>query len=120
MTKKEAVENHRKMWRWIAEETLLREAKVHKKDYFEHFKIASIPFRMCYLCDYVNKLNIKFFKCRKCPVNWGKWKTCYADHSLYYKWYKTDDYELCAKYAKEISELEERETKKFDSAEVDK
>lgn len=108
MSKKEAVENYRKMWRWIAEETLSRKTKIHKKDYFEHFKIASIPFRMCYLCDYVNKLNIKFFKCRKCPVNWGKRKTCYADDSLYYKWYKTYHYELCAKYAKEMSELEEK------------
>ena len=31
MTKKEAVENHRKMWRWIAEETVKRKSKVFKK-----------------------------------------------------------------------------------------
>ena len=108
MTKKEAVENHRKMWSWIAEETLFKKTKIHKKDYFEHFGIRAIPFRMCYLCEYVNTLNVKLFKCRKCPIDWGKRKTCYADDSLYYKWYKTSDHELCAKYAKEISELEEK------------
>ena len=39
MTKKEAVENHRKMWRWIAEKTLERKRKVWKYEYFKENKL---------------------------------------------------------------------------------
>lgn len=33
MTRKEAIENHRKMWNWIADETVKQQRKVLKSEY---------------------------------------------------------------------------------------
>ena len=43
LTKSEAIANHRKMWNWIADETMKRKCKVEKWDYFKAHGITDIP-----------------------------------------------------------------------------
>ena len=75
MTKKKAVENHRKMWWWIAEKTLERERKVWKYEYFEenktipvtvfaYFDGANTNFYLAFAnADYTNMVSISGFSC---------------------------------------------------------
>lgn len=51
---KETVDYHRKMWKWIAEETLKRRKKVFPDDYFKYsgIKDSDIPEYNSYCCDY--------------------------------------------------------------------
>lgn len=114
MTKKEAVENHRKMWRWIAEKTLERKRQVWKDEYFEENKLDP-PINDCFCCEYASQFIT--FDCVKCPINWeNKFCTnsCYADWSdcEYSYWY-------CAYYANLIANLPERKTEDFDILESD-
>lgn len=111
MTKKEAVENHRKMWRWIAEETVKRKSKVFKKEYFIENNIVDNIFCDCYCCDYVRQLDVPI--CEKCPVKWPYRNYC-GFNSLMQVWAKSEDYEVCAKTALAISELRERKTQFYD------
>ena len=111
MTKREAVENHRKMWRWIAEKTLERKRKVWKYEYFEENELDS-PFNDCFCCEYTSQFN---GDCVKCPINWGN-KFCME--SYYVDWSEWEyRYWLCAYYADLIANLPERETKDFDIVE---
>lgn len=48
----EAIENHRKMWNWIADETEQRKEIVTKEDYFAENKIQDDVFENCYACEY--------------------------------------------------------------------
>ena len=85
LTKEEAIRQHRKMWRWIAEE-IEKEKEYHeicyyKKQYcnryFPGYKIECY----CFLCEYScqksgNKDRIN--KCLSCPLQWTNSKnlTC--------------------------------------------
>lgn len=66
MTKKEAVESHRKMWRWIAEKKIERKTRVVKCEYFEENKLDP-PFNGCFCCGYVSQF--KGNDCAKCLIN---------------------------------------------------
>ena len=59
MTREEAIANHRKMWRWIADETERRECAVKKTDYFDAMGIheEDRPLSNCYCCEYINNHN---------------------------------------------------------------
>lgn len=116
MTKKDAVENHRKMWRWIAEKTLERKRKVKKVEYFNEVK-PSLKYSIyndCFCCEYA------FFSmgttgCDKCPI---KWNNTMCMDSYFVRWLdEFENYRLCAIYALAISKLPERETKYFDIVE---
>ena len=114
MTKKEAVKNHRKMWRWIAEKTLERKRKVWKHEYFEENKLDP-PINDCFCCGYASQFIT--FDCVKCPINWGN-KFCVD--SYYVDWSEWEySYWLCAYYADLIANLPERETEDFDILESD-
>ena len=111
MTKKEAVENHRKMWWWIARKTLERERKVWKYEYFEENKLYP-PINDCFCCEYTSQ-----FKgdCKKCPINWDN---TYCLNSYYVDWSECDySYLFCAALADLIANLPERETEDFDIVE---
>ena len=102
LTREQAIAEHRKMWRWIAEETLKRKKKVWKENYFkEHPEYKELPISLCWCCDYVDD------KCSQCPLVWPD-RTCFRKDSLFVKWFFEKDYEKAAEYAREIAELEER------------
>lgn len=123
LTREEAIENHRKMWNWIADETEKRKRKVKKIEYFyEH--MLDFCFVNCYCCQYVygddGDYAVLFTKCDLCPIEWGvKTNDCICDESclngesLFCKFVNTysDDYKNAAKYAREIANLPERKIK---------
>ena len=112
MTKKEAVENHRKMWRWIAEKTLERKRKVWKYEYFEENKLDP-PINYCFCCEYASQF--KMADCVKCPI---KWDNGFCMDSYYLDWSEWEgSYRGCAYYANAIANLPERKTEDFDIVE---
>lgn len=125
LTREEAIENHRKMWNWIADETEKRKRKVEKIEYFdEHMLDLDFCFLHCYCCQYVygddGDYAVLFTKCDLCPIEWGvKMKNCIFDEyclngdSPFLKFVDTcsGDYKTAAKYAREIANLPERKIK---------
>lgn len=114
LTREEAIKKTRNMWNWIADKTLERKAIVGKLDYFEENGIKDIPSCACYLCEYDSELS---YKCKRCPLEFLKNNNdeimpCCDDDSPYSKWYDAcafyEDYELAAKYAREIVNLPEK------------
>ena len=112
ITKSEAIANHRKMWRWIAEETLKQERKVEKWEYFKEHGIRrlNIPLCQCYCCEYGFDAGV----CPDCPVEWGgEYDTCldrdncYDHKGLYALWEREPNYLKAAELAKKIAELPE-------------
>ena len=126
LTKQEAVENHRKMWNWIADETLKRKRKVTKAEYFCEMNVDEdcIPLFTCYCCEYGDqKSNFRrpasrcVSKCKHCPLDWKSEiddLMCinkYKDGDFKGLFGKLDfetDYKKCAELAREIANLEER------------
>ena len=108
LTREEAIENHRKMWNWIADESIRQGQTVSVYEYFEEMEI---PYderpESWHLCEYANDI------CCCCPINWGNDGSCLGDESLFTKWRKCDDsdYEEAARLAREIANLPEREVK---------
>ncbi len=109
ITKSEAIENHRKMWNWIADETLKQKCVVDKQDYFETHEMTDIPFSYCYCCEYACR------ECSHCPIDWGgEFGGCVSrdniddERGLYILWCKEPDYIKAAELAKQIAELPER------------
>ena len=99
LTKTEAIENHRKMWRWLAEETEKRERKVEKKKYFEEHGIEDTPANMCYCCEYARR---SLSECGHCPIDWPRGGcSCW----LYSLWCGATDYHEAAELARQIAEL---------------
>lgn len=66
----EAIRNHRKMWLWIARETIKRNNAVDKWDYFIEHREMSIPCARCYCCEYDSQFTGEN-DCERCPVLWG-------------------------------------------------
>lgn len=122
LTRKEAIENHRKMWKWIAEKSLERKEKVQKDDYFaENGKIdwRSVPDLQCYCCHFTKQNELRALVCDKCPLMWGDnaADNCidiYVNGILFEykgtwsKWVREKDYEKAAEYALQIANLPER------------
>lgn len=113
ITLKEAVDNFRKQWNWIADETLKRKRQVKEFEYFdEQVSVElSIPYNECYLCQFSGVERL-VDQCTKCPVEWsGEIGNCYDkdaldDHaSLYGRWEMTTDYIEAANLAREIANL---------------
>ncbi len=113
MTKQDAIAAHRKMWRWIADETERRKIAVGKAMYFDAMGIPrnERPLVYCYCCQYAGYN--KNICCISCPIKWPtgrcnnggglylKW-TCVLDHECY-NWRKAAD------IARQIADLPERE-----------
>ena len=111
---KGAVDNFRKQWNWIADETLRQKRKVTKKEYFAAQGVTwfDIPPCMCYLCAYTKTCRVGDDQCDKCPIEWGgKISNCCHNNfegdyrSLYARWEYTTDYIAAANLAREIANL---------------
>lgn len=107
----ETVENHRKMWNWIADECIKREYVVGKDDYFKAHKIVSRPEYDCYACDFTRG------GCRKCPFLWGSediWRCVdvgspYDEYrklrQLMLSYYVLSEYKMASEFARKIANL---------------
>lgn len=117
MTKKEAVENHRKMWRWIAEKTFERKRRVEKEEYFIEVKPAlkGLIYNNCFCCEYT--FSLRPMDCDKCPI---KWNNTFCMDSYYGNWLiELENYWSSAIYAVAVAKLPERETEDFDVVKED-
>ena len=113
LTKQQAIENHRKMWNWIADESLRQKRCVDKDEAFKHFGWEYIP-KQCWCCEYASaKINCAYFnKCTYCPLIWGNDISKSCTFSEFFKWqyaFDIDDLETAVEYARKIAELPERE-----------
>ena len=117
LTREEAIEKTRNMWNWIADKTLERKIIVTKWNYFREngIDIDDIPVSECYLCEYGEQYGAYDTKCKYCPLEFtlaNEAFGCLKDDSPFYKWNKArlyyGDYELAAKYAREIANLPEK------------
>ena len=115
MTKKEAVENHRKMWRLIAEETLKRKRKVFKNEYLSLYNIQDIVDE-CFCCEYASQITNEV--CSMCPIIWPG-GSCHGENGLYATFSRARTFKQHAELAHIISVLPERETTVFDIMEDD-
>ena len=118
MTKQEAIDKHRRMWRWIAEKTRERRKVVDKIDYFyETGQMDVNPKDLCWCCEYArsvcNNNNIVGgyrAYCYLCPIQWSV-VCCTTDTSAYRMWlhnFFLEDWEEAAHWAAVIAELPER------------
>ena len=123
LSREEAIENHRKMWKWIAEETLKREKIVCKEEYLEEYFPNEDICYDCFCCEYGKQKtnseeNIEEnIRCKFCPLDWGSDcstaqcmdKSYYNDNSnLFALLAKISNWKEAAELAKQIAELRER------------
>ena len=134
LSKKETIEEHRKMWNWIAERLTAENGKnidELKFEYCEQFADYAI-LNQCFCCQYVeNHMNDdEPMRCDLCPLEWGTenqvgkyfcekglvgkplpFEEEYG-HGLWLKAMKAiseyKDYELAREIAKQIAELPEK------------
>lgn len=114
-TKEEYIAEHRKMWNWIADESIKNHCKKNKLQYLRHIGVdpKSINTK-CWMCDYACKQTDDIeIVCEYCPLEWEKVNgekvpyCCAYDDSLYYSFcscsYK--NYEYAAEIARRIANL---------------
>lgn len=53
LTREQAIEEHRKMWNWIADETLKQKRKVNENEYFQHINLTDIPKDNSFISEYI-------------------------------------------------------------------
>lgn len=78
LTREEAINEHRKMWNWIADKLQSKDCKNYlnaddiKAEYLKE-RYGDSKYNLyyaCFLCDYVSNLPIK--RCLYCPLDWGE------------------------------------------------
>lgn len=104
--------NHRRLWGWIAYQTLKKKKKSHKIDYFKHYDIPpnKYPDCFCYLCEYKNRHNQL---CVNCLLDWGtddKYRAI-CTYSYYGLLNNSKSWIKRYYYADKISKLKERTIK---------
>lgn len=110
MTKQQAIEEHRKMWRWIAEETLKRKRTVEKIEYYYEYIKSEKLRNLCWCCEYDYQFKTKCY-CEMCPIDFGvnaEEFMCGEEGSDYLEWRNETDYTKCAELAIKIANLPER------------
>lgn len=123
-TKAQAIEEHRKMWNWIADMTKEKDRIVTKKEYIyqSHFKWNELASN-CFCCDYAMRkssalINLKKVNaiCDYCPLVWHKENEiflvppCCHNESPYTKFLEAaseNNIKDCVKYSREIANLPE-------------
>lgn len=103
MTKQEAIEKHRKMWNWLADNP-----GKSKSDYLEIYEPIVWLLNDCYLCEYAND------NCDDCPLQWPHNEcSTHEQNGLFDEWIKEmvcyEDYVRAAEIAKQIAQLPEKE-----------
>ena len=135
-TKDQAIAEHRKMWRWIYDETVKQKRPVRKEEYLEENNIFGL-YSDCFLCEYSVFEKIMngqgFHYCDYCPLDWDSkaknrckciWKVNFEPKTnigfkifaklfagYYYRWNEASrkgDYKAAAKYAYKIANLKEK------------
>ena len=114
LTREQALNEHRKMWNWIADETEKRGYKVSKRDYLYRKRgFHELLFNDCFCCEYALSAMKKGADttCSMCPIDWGidetgKHITCLS--SVYDKWNNATNPINAAQLARQIAELPER------------
>lgn len=121
---KTAIEQHRKMWSWIADKTEEQRRVVRKSEFFEAHPEEPRPVYDCYACDFVYEISLRDrsgLKCRYCPFDWGSNSrtvrvNCESWHSPYKHWdaqrMVNGDWKEAAKYARMIAEIPLKEVVK--------
>lgn len=122
LTREEAIELHKKMWNWIADETERTGEFVGKSNYFEAMGIPydDRPNYDCDCCEYaIQQNNGEEFAeyCKYCPLNWESesngfmclHKKFRGDcEGLFKRWLSTQDMKERAALARKIANLEVR------------
>lgn len=123
LTRQRAIQEHRKMWNWIANESERLRNPVDKNAYLHKFFNHVYLTNECFLCDY------SFFICNNesfgsdakkmcdyCPLSWsasGKERCMSNDYDGYYdlweKAYIGGDYIEAARLARIIANLPEKQ-----------
>lgn len=116
--------HHRKMWNWIADQTLKLKRKVYKEEYFDEMGIPEDerPLNLCYCCDFAKvQLSNEGCEpmCQWCPVDWMSNDNMYMcvhrnlarDYGLFTRWRLQCDgnYKDAARLARIIANLPEAE-----------
>ena len=136
LTKQKAIEEHRKMWNWIAdqyEEGCTMDIHALKSEYMGETEIEGRLLHNCFCCEYaIEKVNSMIprakniasvpHRCTQCPVIWGTevYSHTFACEHFFSPYEKLKeesckpdkldvDSELCARFAREIANLPERE-----------
>lgn len=117
LTKEQAITEFRRMWKWIAEESLKQKRCVSKEEYLKrHEKFPHVK-NNSFICEYACQEKIA---CCNCPILWDcPSETCYnlgysliggqENYSSYDMLVIQAKYEKYAFYANKISELPERQ-----------
>ena len=79
LTREEAIRQHRKMWRWIADKLKSEEVMSHfsiasyKREYIETYFPGSEIYTRCFLCEYADSVmkSDGVIRCKYCPLKWG-------------------------------------------------
>ena len=117
LTKEKAIEEHRKMWNWIADQLengVTEEIWTLKKRYCKENELSLM--HDCFCCEY----NDNFRKCDDCPLLWGAEEYqdttfCvpeYDDNGV--SWWKAnshsmnEEYAEAAKISRQIANLPEK------------
>ena len=130
LTKEQAIEEHRKMWNWIAdqyEEGCTADVYALKEEYMQKGELEGHILHNCFCCEYATQSieaegESRFLKCSKCPVIWGTEMfdilfPC-EHYNSKYQLLKSEsckldklnvNSELCVRLAREIANLPERE-----------
>lgn len=131
ITKRQAIEEHRKMWNWIADETKKQKKCIDKIDYIMHAQLDRLKdYQLlqtrehCFCCvynrnEYNKKSNPEKFDCTNCPIDWNsKTKSYMCEHTdidnwdgLYSKWseaWDNNDYRAASEIARKIANLPEK------------
>lgn len=122
LTREQVIAEHRKMWKWIAEQYengkganylqayILKEKYLLANKYYDLYSSS----HLCFLCDYVHALGKRRI-CNECPLDWGATQSCMGtlEEAGLYKQLRNchcnKDYEKCAKLARQIAELPEKQ-----------
>lgn len=125
LSKEKAIELHRKLWNWIADETEKQKRFLTKYEAFMHFGWSRDVDGLEWLCEYAEQNRSKGAigtDCRKCPLKFPETEKTIdgcclcSDESAYMKWRKLvvnatyfqkpmteKDIEMAAKYAREFA-----------------
>lgn len=104
LTREQAIAEHRKMWRWLAENPTKRKIEYIFDELSKRNINTGEMINQCFLCTYTGA------HCESCPLDWGSATNCCdeGNASLFKKWIHARSIEEKAKLARQIAELPER------------
>ena len=111
LTKQQAIEGHRKMWNWIADEIESRKCLCSivelKRRYCNENSLDL--FCNCFCCEYTTGFKHNY-DCLLCPLDWGITKTCNDNkHALFIRVVNCTIWQEQADLSRQIANLPEKE-----------